>query len=257
MKAKCLAVFTSVLVVKSLTFAPLSLAQEEFMNAMIDQQLNSGEFKEPAKCLGVSEKKIADSTKSVFSTCVKSVGMTEDDALDNCVKTAMPKALGVAKGKFESCAQKFEEEDEADMAADSFDPKEIEALAAGLENTLQAAASGSEGKITLPVYPGSKIQSHFEDGMKFGEVQTPPGAMFSSSDSVQQIVAFYKKSLKGYDYKDMGKFGHLFMKNMPANFDFMKDMNLYLSTPHVLVTGFGGAGGPRGAKSKIEIAYEK
>ncbi len=127
--------------------------------------------------------------------------------------------------------------------------KEFSDLAAMFE----LGAKNREHKITLPIYKNSKIKSHMEQGMSVGGNTSIPVAMLSSNDSTDKVAAFYKSELKNYKYSDLGDGGHIFMENMPENFNYLTHRDDILTTPHVTITVVGSG---KEKQTMIEIAYK-
>lgn len=132
-----------------------------------------------------------------------------------------------------------------------------------MQNTMEMMAKASENTldvITLPIYPNSEVMMHMPMGsMGFGDgtIQTLPAASFASSDSVADVVAFYKKALAKFKQKNMETGQVVFMESMPDGFDLLNNFETYTQTPHVTVSELpsGAMGASKGAKTMIEIAY--
>lgn len=125
-----------------------------------------------------------------------------------------------------------------------------------IRQNLSQASEKTLSLITLPVYKNSQVMMHLVDGMELrGMEKTLPAVRFFSTDSAEDILAFYRKSLPKYTYKHLGNGEHLFMEVMPKNFDMIRDIQFYASTPHVLIKPAGKGLAPQGSVSNIEIAY--
>lgn len=137
---------------------------------------------------------------------------------------------------------------------------QTEELAKSLEMLAQASTQ-SLHLITLPIYENSKVMMHMIDGGNMmGMNKALPAATFSSTDEANKIIAFYRKSLPTFTYKDLGNGEHIFMEKMPQDFHILRNVSEYMSTPHVMIRGIVGQppmGVTAGAKSMIEIAYRE
>lgn len=129
-----------------------------------------------------------------------------------------------------------------------------------MDQQIQMMAKASEGtldSITLPVYSNSKVMMHVPVGMNLNGVKALPAATFSSSDSVDKILAYYQKKLPNFKMKKMSDGQVFLMETLPQNFDVLKHMKEYVTTPHITISPVKdqGMGVPSGTKSTIEIAY--
>lgn len=269
--------------------------EEQMILNMMDAQLESGAYKSGAACLGVSEQKLADAAKKAMSACFKT-NKDSEELLDKCVQGHAIKSLGVTAKKFEACRDAEEESDQGDFSEmtrlnakldklwekigdrepTKAEEAEIAALSAQIDKAMQEglkgaranmekslgmveqASQGTEKDITLPIYKNSKIKIHSMSGTSLGGEKGLPAATFSSPDSPDKIIAFYKKALPKYAFKDLGEIGVIFMETMPANFDILKHNKEYMSVPHVYIRSLTDESSKKqGIKSLIEIAYRK
>jgi len=207
-------------------------------------------------CIGIDKKKCVSAVEKTLASCdhlfPKDLKTMDDAAMNahsDCITQNMLKHSGVSSSKLDSC-------DTLDSAAaPPMDPAQGMAM---MNQAMQAhAAAVGTDDVTLPLYKNATVMSHFANGemaQMFKDVEPLPALMMSSPDSADKVAHYYRKNLKGFkEYKIEG--GILFMEKGPKDFDMLKHMHVYVSTPHVAV--FDDDGGIKNAKSKIEIAYRK
>lgn len=80
---------------------------------------------------------------------------------------------------------------------------------------------------------------------------------FASLDSPEKILAYYRKSLPSFDFKDFGDGDIVFIHNRPEDPDPL-DFNTFYLTPHVSIMEIEGdrPGLPSGVEALIEIFYK-
>lgn len=243
---------------------------EPIVNMVIEQFKSSGELAGVSSCLGVSESKFLSEYKPILRNCLQEHGMAEGEEseakMDACFEKQILQRFNLSQSKFDHCKEQFSDNDEempeqdlSHLSDEEFakvmeaqqqqSMKELESL----NRAMRSASAGTENLVTLPIYKNSQIQSHFSMGMQFGDGQNSlPVAMFSSKDSVERVVEFYKKELSGFQHKNFDGMV-IFMKQFPTGFDPLKDMKAYQSTPHVSIYSLGGSA----SGTTIEIAYKK
>ena len=152
------------------------------------------------------------------------------------------------------------------MGESAFTPDSMEASMEQMEEVMQWVSEASEQSlhlITLPVYENSQVMMHMADSSQMemaGVTNALPSATFASKDPAEKILAFYRKKLPDFKYKHLGNGEHILMETMPDDFNILKDMDLYLSTPHVLIRPMDGKaalGAPADAQSSIEVSYRQ
>ena len=124
---------------------------------------------------------------------------------------------------------------------------------------LSEAGRASLQQITLPVYKNSQIMAHAMD-MGLGDWGGQlPAATFVSSDTPEQVLAFYRQQLPDFHYKQLEGGEHILMETMPERFGILSHMQEYYSTPHVLIRADQGQPGltPKDTRSFIEISYRR
>jgi len=219
-------------------------AMVEMIMTMMKQQ--PGEIKEGVECLGITEEEFLKGYKKTLEIC-----LPQDMLEGDCTQKEAPKQLGVSQEKFEKCAADDEEgtentqgndidyselsEEEAEALIAKQQAEGLAAMEAMLAISKQASA-GTEDKITLPVYTPSTLVSHYTSGMKNSKGKsTLPVATFTTANSIEEVVAFYKKALPKFEIKKDGSY-YFLMKNVPSNFDQMsldmENLPLYF-IPHI------------------------
>jgi len=232
-----------------------SVAHSGDMQPMIDmmkqQVMATCDDQAFLSCIGINKKKCISSVDKALSTCdslfpkdMSAMNDTTMNAHGDCLTENLIKYSGITSSKLDSC------ETTASSEPSSMDQQQAMALMAqGLQ--AHAAAVGTDG-VTLPLYKNATVMSHFANGEMapmFKDVEQLPALMMSSPDSADKIAGYYRKELKGFkEYKIEG--GILFMEKGPEDFDMLKHLQTYVSTPHVAIMNDAG-------QSRIEIAYKK
>ncbi len=257
---------------------------DPMINMSVEMMKQSGELARGANCLGISESRLETSTRSAMKDCFSRFNMEQEDQLNACMESQSIRNLGISKADFDRCG------DSDEVASDDAIDQQITALMdqfgedgpteaqlqqmealhqqqmaqgmAQMEQFLQASQKASQGtldQITLPVYKNSQVMMHLTQGMNaFAGNSTLPAATFASQDSIDTIVAFYKKKLPGFGYKKLAGGEHIFMESMPKNFDLLTHLEAYTQTPHIMISkAAAGPGTPKGMQAMIEIAYRK
>ena len=244
---------------------------EPVINMAVEQLKQSGESGVVSGCLGVSESKFIKEYRPMLKSCLSKHGISGDEAaMDQCFVDEIVSRFGTPESKVLSCKEQIaeteEEQEEIDFS--NLTDEEAQALIAkqqqqamkemeAMVQASKAASKGTEHLITLPVYAQSEIVAHYSMGMSFDDGKfSLPVATFSSGDSVNAIVEFYKQKLPNFQSKDYGDGLVIFMEKIPENFEPLRDMETYQNTPHVAIYTVG-AGDSKALQTTIEIAYSK
>lgn len=142
-------------------------------------------------------------------------------------------------------------------------------MAANMKSTddvariMQAASQAFEKSlhlVTLPIYEHSQVVIHMLDGQQTGIDGALPVATFFSKDESKKILAYYRKKLPRFKYRNLGGGEHLLMESIPDNFDLAADMQTFMSTPHIFIRVLEGEstiGIPAATKSSIQVVYRE
>lgn len=249
-----------IVLLSSLSFAAWSQDMSAMKKMTQQQMMAPCNDKAFLSCIGISKNKCTSSTKKSISSCdhlypkdMVSMGMNDGAAMNvfgECFSKGILKHTGISTDKLDAC----------DSTA-SAPPMDMEQGLAMMGKMFQAHAEavGTDG-VTLPVYKNATVTSHFANGemssMMEG-VKPIPALKMESPDNIGTIASYYRGKLKGFrEYKIQD--GILFMKNGPKDFDVVRDMKTYLTTPHVEIMPIPDV--PKasdGPKSSIQIAYKK
>ena len=257
---------------------------EHMITMSVEMMKQSGELARGADCLGVPESRLEASTRNAMKHCFARFNLEQEEQLNACMQERSMRELKVSQAQFDRCADRDDEpgEDALDRQItalmDQFgedgpteaQQQQLDALIQQqmtrgmeqMEQFVQASQKASQGtldQITLPVYRNSQVMMHLTQGMnEFAGNKTLPAATFASQDTMDTIVAFYKKKLPNFGYKQLPSGDHIFMETMPKGFGILSHMDAYTQTPHVLISKAGSAPGtPKGTQTMIEIAYRK
>lgn len=235
------------------------------MAAMMKQQMSDsilGTCNDQAflSCMGISSKKCISAGKKTMAACDHlfprgGAVMGDETAFDahgKCMESHYPKNIGVSVSKLDAC--------DPMGGGDSFagePPMDMEQSMAMMSQAFkQHAESIGTDDVTLPLYKNATILSHMrshEMGRMYDDVENLSALKMDSPDSVKKIAKFYRSKLKGFrEYKFQG--GILFVENGPKDFNLMRDMKLYVGTPHVEIMPMQG--GSKGSGSEIQISYK-
>jgi hypothetical protein len=214
-------------------------------------------------CIGINQKKCISAVSGAMSACDHLFPKSDADLVNEtallahgeCIESRLLKNAGVSAEKLDACDQMAGGE-----AVVSESPMDIEQAATLMNQALQqhAQSVGTTG-VTLPIYKNATIMSHFADGevVQMLGLKALPAMMLVSADDTDKIAAYYRNKLKGFkEYKKNEDI--LFLEKGPKNFDYVKDMKTYITTPHVMIMPMHDVPGmPAGSKTKIEISYKK
>jgi hypothetical protein len=204
-------------------------AKADKNDAMVEMVFNmmkqSGQLDTVSNCLGLTESNFIKLYKKTIRDCIPQDGLEGD-----CMEKLALKNFGVSKNTFDACTGDDTEvaEQEEAVAYSALSEKEKAALltkqqAVGMARMEEMAAllkksgEGTEDQISLPVYSPSNMSSHYSSGMQNSKGKTTlPVATFTTKDSVEKVVEFYKSSLPDFKIKNnMG--AYYVMKKIPED----------------------------------------
>lgn len=259
-------IISIIFIISSSSYSLTALSQD--MTIMMRQQMEKELIatcndKGFLSCIGISKKLCVSSTIIAISRCEKllpkdSAAMSDKAAFTKhgeCIKNSLLKNTGVSADKLDACDSMT-----GDKPAAVAPPMEMKQGIAMMNQVMQkhAQSIGTDG-VTLPIYKNAIVMSHFTSGQmsKMFDVEPLPALVLVSPDDTKKIVSFYRKKLKGFkEYNIDGDV--LFMEHGPKKFDYSKDLETYVTTPHVLISPMRDAPGKTVvSKNKIEIAYKK
>ncbi|MEJ2180986.1 MAG: hypothetical protein P8Y28_11255 [Gammaproteobacteria bacterium] len=238
--------------------APMkNMMKKQFMSSCDDQAFLS--------CIGINKKKCASSVETAMTKCdslfpkeMSGMNDTTMNAHGDCMTKNLIKSAGISSSKLNACG------DSNSADAPPMDPQE--GMAMFNQALQQQAQMMPVDDVTLPMYKNATVMSHFSGSQgaqmiynMMGEMYegTLPALTMASPDDASKIVAYYQKKLKGFSKIKVDD-GILFIKSKQKDYDPMRDMKIYATTPHVMVSPMGAMPGiPGNTKSKIEIAYQK
>jgi len=230
------------------------MTQKQFMSTCDDAGF--------LKCIGIDKSKCISSTKKTLSSCDQLFPKNADSmdegmtAFGECFSKNIIKFAGISEEKLDACEP-----------TENQPPMDMQQGLAMFNQAMQQQAQmmGTDG-VTLPIYENTTVMSHLSgsQGAQIvynltGEMHdgTLPALTLASPDDSSKIVAYYQKKLNGFSKIKVDD-GVLFIKSKQKDFDPLRDMKVYATTPHVMVSPMGALPGiPANTKSKIEIAYKK
>jgi hypothetical protein len=255
-----------IIIVLSSSFCLPALSQDMasmMMQQMKTEMIDTCSDKAFLSCIGISKKKCISVTTQAIENCEHlfpkdSAAMRDETAFmahGECINGQLLKNTNIGADKLNACDSVAEDEPSAGTS-----PMEMEQGIVMFNQAMQlhAKSIGTDG-VTLPIYKKATLMSHFtaDQMAQMFDVGPLPALVLASPDDTNKIVKFYRNKLKGFkEYNIHGDI--LFMERGPKKFDYIKEMKIYLTTPHVLITSFQDTPGiPDGTKSKIEISYKK
>lgn len=265
--------------------------QEQQLNMMLAMMESTGELDRVSQCISLPQQQLKQIFRQTFTDCGLGDMMADepDPSHEACIEQSLIRHSGLPASRWQECEMSDDAEDsdpllaELDALYDSIgerDPtaaeqQQIEQLIANMQqrnvarmeqmvNGLVAGSQGSESSITLPLYPQADLlinipaQGEIEVGGQ--AYQTLPGASFISTDSPQQVLAFYRQQLSEYQQHrpSLASKGEIaLMQNVPAGFDYSRDMGLAFSIAHIYIQPASAAEQKRlpGAKTLFFIYY--
>ncbi|MCF6324938.1 MAG: hypothetical protein L3J89_11570 [Gammaproteobacteria bacterium] len=237
-------------------------ASSQDMIAMMKQQLKTAmtatcNDRKFLNCAGFSQNKCTSAVSRTIASCNhlfpgSNTAMNDDafEAHGECIERNFLKNTGVSTSRLDACDTEHADQPAADMA---------ESLTMVNQMWQQHAENVGTDGVTLPLYKNATVMSHFSSGEMAEMVGVTPlsALMMASPDDTFTIANYYRKKLNGFTEHKIND-DILFMDGGPKNFDYVKDYQAYVVTPHVLISPLEeGFGVPAGTKNKIEIAYEK
>ena len=101
----------------------------------------------------------------------------------------------------------------------------------------------------IPLYPGASLSNK----VAAGDMMPLPAAIFYSKDELSQVMAYYKKELNDWKYKE--SWGNHYFWTGREDYDPMKDMEEAVEL--VILLGYDDlpTAFPEGMRSRIEIHY--
>ncbi|WP_444998278.1 hypothetical protein [Aliikangiella sp. IMCC44359] len=226
-----------------------------------------------SQCLGVSKSKFLNAQRNTMRYCFESQGegkqsfdKISEDAMNDCFENQTKQRLELSDSIIQKCKEQFADDEPKDIDYSNLSDEEFEKHTEeqkqegkkAIDDMLalsKAVSKNTEHLVTLPIFPKSQIMSHYQDGLIIGEEKTLPVAMFTSSEEIKKVIDFYAKKLPEFDKKEITGGLTIFMRNIPKNFDPLKDMVLYQKTPHVTITQLPSSS--KKVEVSIEIAYKK
>jgi len=270
-------------------------AENPMVDMMMTMAKKTGSLRPGAECLGINEQKFEDLVRASMEVCFEDVAsMSDETKSQECMARQMTKRSGKSREQFEACHDESERqgsgddfdaalsqeaqalEDLYDALGDEEPSKEQYAQIRALEKTvaanrarevkemldvqmemLQQLSKGTEDKITLPVYPQSRIVVHMTEQMQIAGNASLPAATFASDDSIERVVSYYKKALPGFSVQKLVGGEYIFMQDIPEGFDILNNIDLYTSKPHVMLIPVADRlRDAMKASTTIEIAYQ-
>ncbi len=239
----------------------------DMMKQQMAQQLQAScQDRQFLSCTGISRSKCLSATSEAIKNCdhlfPKNDAEMGDDSRfmqhGQCMETSLEKYSGISMDKTDRCSQGRSASGTPTIPPMNMN-QSIEMLTTALQRHAKAVGTSS---ISLPIYQNATLMSHFTDGQQLNMYTdsgiTPlPAAVFASSDDAKTIADYYRRQLNGFKEYRLGK-DILFMEKGPAKFDMLRDMKLYMTTPHIMISQAGDVPGtPPGTKYTIEISYRK
>lgn len=244
-------------------------AWSQDMAAMMKQQMRDSmtatcNDKSFLACTGINKKRCLSAGKKTISACdhlfpkgdaVMGDG-TAFDAHGKCMESHYPNNMGVSANKLDACDPMA-----GGGSVASAPPMSMEQGIAMMSQAFQQhAQSIGTDRVTLPLYKNATVMSHLRSGdmsRMYDDIENLAALKMESPDNVSKIASYYRGKLKGFrEYKIQG--GIIFMKNGPKDFDLLRDMKKYVSTPHVEIMPIqDAANASQGSKSEIQISYKE
>ncbi len=274
----------------------LARASDPMIDAAMEMFRESGNLQQVGQCLDKEPSLVEQSVRAAMKKCLFQPDQSEA-AVNQCMESTLAQQLGVSKSILQGCEfeetddhtefsdqylNKYEQQlDELYQQIGDNEPTaqqqaKIDALIeqmtqhemeqsekelAQFQNFASAASANTMHLITLPIYENSEIIMHITEGgnMEWGDkvIKTLPAATFSSSAPIEDIIAFYKTKLPNFKAKQVDEEMFLLMESMPEDFNLLKHIDKYSSTPNISISKRKATNSPKGTQAIIEIAYRR
>lgn len=212
-------------------------------------------------CLGISQQVCDKAVQTALQKCepLFPKNGTDESALDahsQCIEKTLPPLFGVPSDKIDSCLGTTQNGEHM--------PHQSILMAAQHYNKVHTRLPPLSAKgVTLPVYKNATLMAHISDEKqlqsraKMYGTKSLPDVLLASRDTLAVVANYYRKHLHHFkEYKLHN--GVLFIEKGPEKFSMVRDMKLYVSTPHVMIVkDSNDPMAPKGTNSKINIAYRK
>ncbi|MBV2129263.1 hypothetical protein [Arsukibacterium indicum] len=259
-------------IVLSLLFSGSVLAnssqQEQQINMMLAMMENMGEMTRLAECVDIPKTRLKSLLQQTLTECgIGDITAEESEQQHTaCLHASLERRSGVPADRWLACDNSDEEQEdpllaELDALTERIGEREptaaeqremdqiIERMqqrgVAELEQMVDGMIAGSQGSedlVTLPVFPEAKLlinipaQGEIEIAEK--RYVTLPGASFVTTASPAEVLAFYRRQLPDYQEHRpslMAATDVAYMQQVPAGFDYVKDVGRAMSIPHIFI----------------------
>lgn len=245
-----------------------SAQQEQQLNMMLAMMEQMGELTRLAECVDLPPARLKSAFRQTFAECGMGDMSSEESDPEHkaCILDSLASHSGVAAERWQACDNSEEEPADPLMAElDALTERigEREPTAAEQQQMDQiiermqqrgvaemqqvvdgmiAGSQGTEALVTLPVFPQAKLLINMpaQGEMEIAEQRyvTLPGASFVTTASPAEVLDFYRQQLPSYrEHRPalMAATDVAYMQNVPAGFDYVKDVGRALSIPHIFI----------------------
>lgn len=263
-------------------------SQDQQITMMIQMMESMGELSRLSECINLPPNKLKTIIQKSFQKCgLPDMEMDEDPEHSECMQKSAVSISGISAEKWASCEDNDEptqdpilskldalyerigereptqqEEFEINQLMNQMQENGVQEMSQ-IVNGMIAGSQGSEQNITLPIYTNAQLLIHIpaQGAIEIAEkrYETLPGASFISKSSPQEVLSYYQRALPNYKlYKPaLMPQDVLIMKELPMNFDYVRDMGKAFSIPHIHIQPAGPLEQQRlnGAKTLFFIYY--
>ncbi|CBV43966.1 hypothetical protein [Halomonas elongata] len=234
-----------------------AIDREQGLERVREQLMQSCAEGGMASCLGVETSRCGRLAEEVVQACAEYFVPAEQEqmaAFGDCIGRQTQQRTGVSEAELQSC------QSHADGAAHaSSSPEEAMRRLEDAKAVMAQDAEATRDAVTLPLYPDHELTAHHQDpsglpgieGEPLGEGAVPV-AMMTTSDTVEDVVAFYQNRLDGFTLYREAADDATFAKGMPDDVtpsDFRRWMKALPLHEHVAIYRLSG-------KTHIEVGYQ-
>ncbi|MBZ9556517.1 MULTISPECIES: hypothetical protein [unclassified Modicisalibacter] len=249
--------YASLLTLGMITSMPAhSVDREQGLERVREQLAQSCSAGGMASCLGVETSRCERLAEEVVKACSEHFAPAEQEpmaAFGDCIARQTRQRTGVTEAKLQSCRSQVEGVAHA--------PPSTEEAVRGLEDAKAAMAQDAKATrdaVTLPLYPDHELTAHHQDASGIPGIDSEPlgeeavpVVMMTTSDTVEDVVAFYRNRLDGFTLYRTAADDVTFAKGMPDDVtpsDFRHWMKALPLHEHVSIYRLSG-------KTHIEVGY--
>ena len=264
-----------------------SSVQDQQIKMMIQMMESMGELDRLAECINLPTNKVKTIIQKSMNKCGLPDMENDDPEHMLCMQNETVSLSGISASKWDACGEEQAPENPLLSQLEALyerignreptaqEEREINRLMNQMQedgikemqrmvNGMVEGSQGSEHSISLPIFPNAQLLIHMpaQGAIEIAEQRfdTLPGASFLTKSSPQEVLSFYQNSLPSFKFHKpaLSPQDAVIMKELPNNFDYVRDMGRAFSIPHIYIQPAAQAEQLRldGAKTMFFIYYK-